>query len=609
MISGLQNWRRCLPFLIVFVVLQGFGPVVLTHIDTVAADTSEPQNVDCKKHSGWIPEVWKNYSANADTEHSLPDFSKAGYAMGERPLPEVAGPVFDVTASRFGAVPDDLKDDTLAIQAAINAAQENGGGVVYLPKGRYDIRKDPSLPGLRISTSNIVIRGAGQHQDGTVLHLVSPAPAGNIRRLGTVPATQAARSGAVLAIMGSEKHNYLTDITQDLKRGKAVVSVADSSLLKAGQLVVVSLTDPLIDSTSPAPEKAAIAAELTKPYKLLAEQQDTFGKAAREYTWIVQISEIIDRHTVRLSKTARFDHLQSYKGKIMSFHGVQDVGIENLRLESAWPGNYRHHKPYTDKNGEVVRTAKEQDYLWNGIWLSSAANGWVKNVTFNNLTQGIIASFVADSTFDKLSFIGQDGHAGITMGKSNDLLVSGVHFFAPLVHPVTLTMMSSGNVVTDSETHYDGRNAFSETDAVLDFHGLFPFENLFDTLRGFYVCPGGDMSVLPHGGVRNVFWNIVAPEKMSCYTEAESDEFFRTYATMATSSGSQLAMYEHLPQAFFIGITRKADLAVTIGNSQADRSNQWHVVEGLGRKGIGVESLYRAQVNRRQSREGETLPQ
>lgn len=602
MLLGLQNWRRCVSFLIVFMALQGFGPVVLTNIDAEAADTSESHNLDRKKNSGWIPEVWKNSLENADTDHPLPDFSKAGYAMGGRRLPQVAGPVFDVTASRFGAVPDDQKDDTLAIQAAINAAQESGGGVVYLPKGRYEIRKDPILPGLRVSKSNIVIRGAGQHEDGTVLHLASPAPAGNVRRLGTVPATQAARSGAVIAVMGSEKHNYLTDITHDLKRGKAIVRVADSSLLKAGQLVVVSLTDPLIDTTSPAPEKAAIAAELTKPYKLLAEQKDTFGKAAREYTWMVQISEIIDRHTVRLSKTARFDQLQSYKGKIMSFHGVQDVGVENLRLESAWPGNYRHHKPYTDQNGDVVRTAKEQDYLWNGIWLSSAANGWVKNVTFNNLTQGIITSFVTDSTFTNLTFIGQEGHAGVTMGKSNDLLVSGVDFYARLVHPVTLTMMSSGNVITDSETHYDGRDEFSETDAVLDFHGLFPFENLFDNLRGFYVCPGGDMSVLPHGGVRNVFWNIVAPEKMSCYTETGSDEFFRTYATMATSSQSQATMYEHLPQAFFIGITRKGDQAVTIGNSKADRSDQWHVVEGLGREGIGIESLYRAQVERWQSR-------
>ncbi|MGB0792371.1 MAG: glycosyl hydrolase family 28-related protein [Opitutales bacterium] len=56
--------------------------------------------------------------------------------------------VFDVTDARFGAVPDDGKDDTKAIQAAIAAAaaleQSKKGRyykqqVIYLPEGTYDI--------------------------------------------------------------------------------------------------------------------------------------------------------------------------------------------------------------------------------------------------------------------------------------------------------------------------------------------------------------------------------------------------------------------------------------------------------------------------------------
>ena len=61
-------------------------------------------------------------------------------------------------------------------------------------------------------------------------------------------------------------------------------------------------------------------------------------------------------------------------------------------------------------------------------------------------------------------------------------------------------------------------------------------------------------------------------------------------------------MYEHLPQAFFIGITRVGGKAVTIGNAVDDRKNEWHVVEGLGRKGIRVQSLYRSQIKERQAK-------
>lgn len=549
----------------------------------------------------WIPQVWKNYLGQDETGILLPDFSRAGYGMGDYAPPVNKGPVFNVTDTIYGAFPGDLKDDTVAIQAAIHAAEAQGGGVVLLPKGRYDIRKDTTLPGIRITGSNVVLRGEGEGKNGTVLHLWSPAPAGNVRRLGTVSADQAARSGAVLAVMGGEKKKIITNITQDVRRGEPVIKVADVSSLSVGQFIVISLTDPMIDTLDPRPEKAVIAVELTRPYKLIDQQKDTFGKPAKVYSWMVRIAEIIDDQTIRLAKPARFDHMQSYQPKISSFSGITEVGIEDLRIESSWPGGYRHHKPYKNED-VIVRTAKEQDYLWNGIWVSYLINGWVKNVTFKNLTQGIIASHSADSTFEKLTFLGRQGHAGVTIGQSNDLLVSQVDFFAPLVHPVTLTMMSSGNVITDSETHYDGRNEVTGTDAAIDFHGLFPFENLFDKLRGFYVCPGGDMSVLPHGGVRNVFWNIIAPEKMSCYTGAADNEFFRTYATVGTSSHSPATMYEHLPQAFFIGITRVGGKAVTIGNSVDDRKNEWHVVEGLGRKGIGVTSLYRSQIDERQAK-------
>lgn len=547
---------------------------------------------------GWTPELWKDYLKNDDTDILLPDFSRAGYGGGDRTIPDVAGPVFNVTDVAYGAVPGDLQDDTLAIQAAIDDAQVSGG-LVFLPKGRYDIRKNPVLPPLRITGSNIVIRGEGEGQNGTVLRLWSPAHGGNVRRLGSVPAEQAARSGAVISVMGGEKQDYITSIIEDVRRGESIIRVADSSSLHPGQFVVISLEDPLVDGNDPRPEKVAIALALTRPYTLIDEQKDTFGKAAQIYTWTVRIAEIIDRQTIRLKRPARFDQLKSYHPKILAFGGVREVGIEHLRIESSWPGNYRHHKPYKDEKGVVVRTAREQDYLWNGIWLSHAVDSWVRDVTFTNLTQGIIASHVAESTFEKLTFLGQAGHAGITMGRSNEILVSQVHFYAPLVHPVTLTMMSSGNVFTDSATHYDGRNELSGTDAVIDFHGMFPFENLFDNVVGFYVCPGGDMSVLPHGGVRNVFWNIVAPENMSCYTGKTDDEFVRTYATAGTTSHSQATMYEHLPQAFFIGITRKGGRAVTIGQSGGDRKNQWHVVEGLGRKGIAVKSLYQAQLERR----------
>ncbi len=529
------------------------------------------------------------------TAKHLPDFSYAGYAMGDRPIPQIQGPVFDVTHPRFGAVPNDGRDDTESIQSAIDAAGSAGGGVVLIPRGRFEIHTTTNGKFLRIAHDRIVLRGQGSGRDGTILHLGAPAPAIGVRRLGSVPAEDEARHGAIVTVTGAETRSPLASYTADVRRGSRVIRVSDSGLLAVGSTVIVEFTDPLIDSEHPSADKVDLAAQLTAPFRFVAGQTDSFGAMAKTHTWIVQVDKIIDRHTIRLSKPARFDQWLRYRPRIYSFEGVHQVGIENLHFQSSWPGNYRHHKPFLDAEGKIVRSAKEQDYLWNGIWISSAVDCWVRDVAFQDLTQGIVACRSAQITVQDTKYYGLSGHAGVTIGHSNDLLVRGADFYARMVHPLTVTIMASGNVFTDCRAHYEGRNDYDATDAAIDFHGLFPYENLFEKLEGFYVCPGGDLSVLPHAGVRNVFWHIRAPLGMSCYCESENDEFARSYDLASTSSKTTATMFEHFPQAFYIGIQRDNGLPLAVGASASDRTNSWMTVEGLGRGDLAVPSLYQAQ--------------
>lgn len=51
---------------------------------------------------------------------------------------------FDVTA--FGAIANDGMDDTLAMQAALAAAGTNGGGIVWLPRGRFQCNGTLRIP-------------------------------------------------------------------------------------------------------------------------------------------------------------------------------------------------------------------------------------------------------------------------------------------------------------------------------------------------------------------------------------------------------------------------------------------------------------------------------
>ncbi|NJK30415.1 MAG: hypothetical protein HC940_09825 [Acaryochloris sp. SU_5_25] len=83
-------------------------------------------------------------------------------------FPKDAG-VLDVT--RYGAVPNDNKDDTAAIQKALNQ-QANGNRIIYLPKGTYLISDRLNWPqGDRSGLEHKRTILQGQSRQGTVIKL------------------------------------------------------------------------------------------------------------------------------------------------------------------------------------------------------------------------------------------------------------------------------------------------------------------------------------------------------------------------------------------------------------------------------------------------------
>ena len=71
-----------------------------------------------------------------------------------RPLSAVVGEIVNV--KNFGALGNNVADDTAAIAAAIAAAQAKGGGVVFFPRGTYRITSE-----LTITNTKVLIVGEG----------------------------------------------------------------------------------------------------------------------------------------------------------------------------------------------------------------------------------------------------------------------------------------------------------------------------------------------------------------------------------------------------------------------------------------------------------------
>lgn len=185
------------------------------------------------------PADWQPGYASPDG-FFLHDFSYAGYHRGERPIPDVAGPIFDVT--KFGADRTGRNDATDAIQRTIDAAQKAGGGVVFLPAGTYRVKPPADQPEgpnpravLRITAGKIVLRGEGP---GRTFLFNDSFKMNN---------------SAIISVEGGGSWSRPTSpevkVTADLLRPTTVIPVADASVFKPGDTVTlrIDLTDALVD--------------------------------------------------------------------------------------------------------------------------------------------------------------------------------------------------------------------------------------------------------------------------------------------------------------------------------------------------------------------------
>jgi hypothetical protein len=147
---------------------------------------------------------------------------------------------------------------------------------------------------------------------------------------------------------------------------------------------------------------------------------------------------------------------------------------------------------------------------YNPIELVRVVNGWMRDVTFQDVDNGPIVAESKWMTFENVRFVGRGGHHGINFGRSADNLVTDVHFGAGFVHELTVAHAAHGNVF---------RQVGGDELVNLDHHGDYPFENLFTHFKSvktsdvsggqspcnttFYGSPASASS-----GARSTFWNV-----------------------------------------------------------------------------------------------------
>ena len=417
----------------------------------------------------------------------LPDFSFAGYENSEKPIPDVAGPIFKVTD--FGAIPDDLISDEQAIRDAVAAAEKAGGGVVLFPAGKFLVWADrQKTEPIRILSSNIVIRGAGSSKGGTVIRSIhSGYHDGNYK----VPKD----TGDFLTIP------YIF-IFQEKSQFDRIPTAPGQAPKAAPSKKLVKITGPLKRSTFEIPIESA---EGWKPGDWLAVKaksklfnEELMACLEPDPSWLrilegLSISELhrvkeVSGNTLILREPLLVNVGEDFGAKVAPVDMLSQVGVEDIAFQGAWRAEFVHHRSALDDEG------------WDAVLFDGVANGWVRRCAFLNMNTGVYVKNSITCSIIQNRFAGTMAHynAAIRSDASFNLL-GLIRDWAGHRHGVSTGNRSAGTTIW--------RCQLKENQSV-DSHGNGPYATLIDRVDGgSFTNSGGPGSSFPNHLRWMIFWN------------------------------------------------------------------------------------------------------
>jgi hypothetical protein len=448
--------------------------VALTLVVALAGCGSPPEQVlpELPPKSPGTSELWGDTGERWSPAGRLPDFSHAGYAQGERPIPTVPVAV-DVTD--FGAVGDGEADDTHAFLEALAAVES---GAVFVPAGRYRITKV-----LRLEKSGVVLRGAGRDQ--TVLFF--PDPLFEIEGVGPQQSPHGpygwSWSGGVIWAEApdrerAEEGRVLARVTAGADRGGSSVEVADASSIHPGDMVRVVQYE--------SNGSLSLHAHAGHPLngRCLVDRP-----GFKVVDWALRV-EGVDGNRIEFGRPLRLDVKPEWNAEIRTYEpALREVGVEDLTIEFAETEYNGHHK--------------EPGY--NGVLFKGVYNGWVRDVAIVNFDSGVHFWYSRYTTGDGILLTGRAGHYGLNLGGCQDCLMTRFSIENISVHDLSTSNLGNGSVFSR------GRGPLIN----FDHHRGAAYENLFTDIhvgkawiggRRVWQCSGTKTD--HYTAARETYWNI-----------------------------------------------------------------------------------------------------
>lgn len=398
----------------------------------------------------------------------LYDFTGAGYRYGEEPPQDVDLPVFRI--EDFGAEPDSGKEAFHGIQAAIDAAAEAGGGVVLLPPGIFDISVDEKLHPLKISASNVILRGSGPGPNGTVIvnHRYSDSPDPDRFWLaGQWPMVKAEGKGQAT---DSKGHAVVK-----AERGSSELLVADPAPLLPGKPYLFRILENADGTLAKALVQGA------------CEPAANYRGAGKPL--VMQLVEIagVSNDRVMVDAPLHWTLKPEWQADLVPVDMLTGIGIEHIRFRTHWDGYFTHHRTVEDDNG------------WDHIGLYWVQHSWARDLVHENATTAVGMANCKNCTITDCSIVGNRGHNGFCIGQSCTANLHRRLDCGCAMHAVNMAGTVCGNVILDCQM---------DEAAGLDLHGGVGLDNLVDCLSGGVNAGGGSNSAVPPRHSQGlVLWN------------------------------------------------------------------------------------------------------
>lgn len=280
----------------------------------------------------------------SNVDHALPDFSYAGYGGGG-----VAIPAYESIAVRETLSPI-AGDNHARVQAALDAVSalpldaRGIRGAVLLTAGEYELSET-----LLISASGVILRGAGQGLDGTILKATTTTPE-------SILVSVLGEGGGRLPREADADAE--TTIAQDyVPVGTISIEVEDAASYAAGDAIAIVRT-PNAAWVGPSGLDMAQYDWEADEYVLAVERTVT-SVAGNVITFDVPMTDTIEQ-----------GFGGGYIYKTDTSDRLQQVGVENLRLQTL---------DYED--------ASREDRAFFAVAFAEVENSWVRDVTSRYFSQ------------------------------------------------------------------------------------------------------------------------------------------------------------------------------------------------------------------------------